>query len=186
MPDEAIAAACTAAHASGADTRFNLMLALCSRAVFGSVSDIPEVTEPVTVTEASDFVTTHLGVVNVRQLHSLRDMCWLRLIAARTPEQRLSLERLINAFGVAIGMTRHEEAAQIIQNNCAAREASRRQAEKDRALDRWRGFGAQINAVAMPCGPHDHREVCDTAPASGRHAPGPSRGSESSRSQAQP
>ncbi|OJY25371.1 MAG: hypothetical protein BGP11_06180 [Rhodobacterales bacterium 65-51] len=146
--DDQIAAACTAAHASDADTRFNLMQALCLRAAFGPGFDIPEVTEPVTVAEASDFTTSHLGVVDVRQLHSLRDTCWLRLIAARTPEQRLSLERLINAFGVAIGMTRHEEAAQIIQNNCAAREATRRQAEKDRALDRWRGFGVAVSASA--------------------------------------
>ena len=185
-PDEVIAAACTTGQVFDTASRFGLMHALCSRGAFGSVSDIPDVTEPVTVAEASDFATTHLGVMSARHLHALRDMCWLRLIAARTPEQRLSLERMINAFGVAIGMCRHEEAARIIQNNSAAREAASHQAAKDRALDRWRGFGPQTSAVATPAGSRDRREVCDTAPASNRHAPGPSRESESSHSQAQP
>lgn len=151
MPDEPntrIEVACATAAPSDADSRFALMQALTRVGLSTSVKNIPEITDPITVGEAGNFVTSQLGVLSEFDIMHSRRMCWLRLIAARTPEQRLSLERLIDALGVGIGMCRHEEAARIIQNNSAAYEADRLQAAKVRDLNRWRGFGPETSAVA--------------------------------------
>lgn len=120
--------------------RENLMHSLCFHARDIGAGDDFAVHDPIEPSEAREFVQGMLGAVSEHRLCVARNQCWAKLIAATTAEQRLSLERLINALSEGLGMLRHEEAAAIIQRNIAATEARHKKRMADCALDRWRYF----------------------------------------------
>lgn len=123
--------------------RLKLMRLLCNDLFFPqSKPSPPAIAEPITVDEAKNFAMSLLGTMGERDVGRMRQACWHHLIASSTPEQRLSCERMINALGMAIGMTRHEQAARIIAENRAARDAKREADWKQYQLDRWRNFPA--------------------------------------------
>lgn len=141
-PYEDIAIAAPQARPYEAGSRDGLMQALCGRRFGGELDEIPDISSPITASEAQAFVYANLGIMCSRTMWAALNACWLRLMAARTAEQRLSLERMITAFAIGIGMTRHKEAAKIIASNEAARVAKHEADAHERALDRWRHFPA--------------------------------------------
>lgn len=122
----------------GAGARERLLIALCDHSYIGRVTDTPAIDAPITQDEAQRFILSQIGPVSEAKLQNMLHVAWTRLSYATSPEQMLSLEHLITAISIGIGMMRHEEAPQIIERNLL-REETRGAAEmQTHALNRWR------------------------------------------------
>lgn len=79
-----------------------------------------------------------IGLWRLRTIYNCRRDWWDRLRAATTPEEKLTCERMINAFGEAIGLHQHERGARYSENNPFHGESGEPYDPDARAVDRWR------------------------------------------------
>jgi len=101
-------------------------------------SDDPRHPWPVEACRKMAYVS--IGTWKIRTIYSRRNDWWDRLRAAATPEEKLTCERMINAFGEALGLHQHELGAKIAAQNpyLDADFGSRAEDLEKRAVDKWR------------------------------------------------
>lgn len=77
----------------------------------------PDTGHPITVEDARAAAYVAIGMWRERRICNRRNDWWDRLRAATTPEEKLTCERMINAFGEALGLHRHEQGRAIAEKN---------------------------------------------------------------------
>lgn len=93
---------------------------------------------PVSLEAAKRLTMSQIGVSSDRSFQVQISAFWDKLRRATTPEEKLTCERMINALGLARGMSRHEEGSQIAAANDADRKRKGEEDAERRAVDRWR------------------------------------------------
>jgi hypothetical protein len=98
---------------------------------------------PVSKQDATSFARGTVGLWKLRTVINQRNDWWNKLRAARTPEERLTCERMINALSEAIGLHQPELGAQLFQDNpysATGRTSTEDEiAERERReVDKWR------------------------------------------------
>lgn len=110
---------------------------MSARMMFDTPNTVPEIAVPLSIEEAERFAQSQAGLSHGLHSPSI-DLCWHRFSLSKTPEQKLSYQRLITALAIARGMEKHEEGARICAENKAREESEFAQFSEERALDRWR------------------------------------------------
>lgn len=98
---------------------------------------------PVSKQDAINFARSTVGSWRLRTVISQRNDWWNKLRAARTPEEKLTCERMITALSEAIGLHQHDLGAQLFKDNPHNR-SSREPTEEElaeserREVNKWR------------------------------------------------
>lgn len=94
--------------------------------------------QTVSVSDARAEACALVGTVLPRAFASKIAMWWDFLIAAKTPEEKLGCQRMIDAYGYASGLHDHERGKALAAENVARNADKSRRDCDEAALARWR------------------------------------------------
>lgn len=96
---------------------------------------------PVSVADAYAYFQAMIGEARDSTFRRAVSLWWERLIAAETPEEKLTCERMIRAGYTSFGWHQWEHGRDLTEKNRLQREEERAVeaiAAEQRAIDRWR------------------------------------------------